>query len=299
MIAAQLQSHLDSAQSLLEANHLDAAMREAELVVDHCWMMGDSQIAAALPLLSTIRHAHGVTQSVFSELDELPRSLSSDLVAEATILHEESSNDASSSMLSDLNDFLGTWLGEGHGYDLLPAEENEVDEKVDELIAQIERLKAEGNKKLAVEVALELANEYALRKMNRRACKLYKQVLKKSKRYNQTEVRIDGLLDFGQFFSRLGMGEEAERVLRLAAGVARKAADQDRFARVMVALGVVLAHGGKESAERYLLKANSMVSLWDVEAGIVSHHLEAIREGKSCGCPRIENPSTSSGIDKD
>jgi tetratricopeptide (TPR) repeat protein len=305
MIADQLQSHLSSAQELLQQNRLDDASREAELAVDQYWMTGDSQIAAALPLLSTIRHATGGSESLFSNLDDLPKSLSDSLVFEAARLHEEFHSEASSGMLSDVNEFLANWIGEEHGYHQQLAEverrdvEDDADEKIEELIAQIEGLKADGRKKLAVEVALELANEYTLRKMNRKACRLYKQILRKSKRYELTELRIDGLLDFGQFFSQLGMLENAERVLRLAAGVARKASDRDRYSHVLASLGVVLAHAGKESAEKYLQKASSMLSPWDAEAEIVNRHLESIRNGESCDCPATPDFSDSDELDWD
>ena len=305
MIAGQLQSHLNSAQGLLQQNSFDAASREAELAVDQYWMTGDAQIAAALPLLSTIRHAIGVDGSLFSSLDDLPKSLSDSLVFEATRLHQNSHSDASFRMLSDVKEFLSNWIGEEQNYlhqldEGISADEGiSSDEKVEELIAQIEGLKADGNKQLAVEVALELANEYTQRKMNRKACRLYKQVLRKSKRYELTELRIDGLLDFGKFFSQLGMAENAERVLRLAAGVARKAGNRERYSHGLAALGVVLMHSGHPSAKKYLQKAISMLSTWDVEAEIANHHLEAIRAGNSCDCPVTTVDSDSSEFDWD
>jgi tetratricopeptide (TPR) repeat protein len=229
----------------------------------------------------------------------LPKSLSDSLVFEAARLHQKSHSDASSSMLSDVKGFLSNWIGEEHGYLHQLDEGSGSDEKVEELIAQIEGLKADGNKQLAVEVALELANEYTQRKMNRKACRLYKQVLRKSKRYELTELRIDGLLDFGKFFSQLGMVENAERVLRLAAGVAKRAGNRERYSHVLAALGVVLTHAGQQSAEKYLQKASSMLSPWDVAAEIVNHHLEAIRAGNSCDCPVTTVDSDSSEFDWD
>ena len=132
----------------------------------------------------------------------------------------------------------------------------------------------------------------------RKACSLFKQVLVKSKRYGLTKVRIDGLLDFGQFFSRLGKVEEAERVLRLAAGVARKAQDNDRYPHTIAALGVVLAHAGSDSAKHYLTKAKQLLSPWDVETDIVNEHLEAIHEGRPCDCPEMAGVSLPSVIDR-
>ncbi len=297
MIADQLQSHLSSDQELLKQGRIAPALREAEFTVDEFGMAGDVRIASALPLLSLLRHAIGVDDSPFADLCDLPKSLSSNLAFEATLLHGRSPSDASAKMLDDWDGFMSVWIGNDHGL-LGPLSQPEAcSEKASELIVQIEQLKADGKKKLAVEVALELANEYAFRNENRKACKLFKQVLGKAKRYELTNVRIDGLLGFGQFFTRLGMVKDAERALRLAAGVARRTSDADRYSHVIAALGVVLAHAKKESAKKYLTKASVLLSPWDVEADIVNHHLESIREGKLCDCPEASSSSSLSGTD--
>lgn len=294
----QLQSYLGSAQSLFESGEFEAALTEAELAVDECWKTGASQIAAALPFLSMLRHTTGENESLFRDLQDLPKSLSSDLTSQAKLLHEHARSAASARMLADVNQFVETWIASDNNPDLRVVPDANDDEKVSELMAQIKQLRASGRKSVAVEIALELANEYVHRNEDRKACSLFKQVLVKSKRYGLTKVRIDGLLDFGQFFSRLGKVEEAERVLRLAAGVARKAQDNDRYPHTIAALGVVLAHAGSDSAKHYLTKAKLLLSPWDVETDIVNEHLEAIHEGRPCDCPEMAAVSLPSVIDR-
>lgn len=282
-----LQSHFTVAQSLFKEGELAAACREAELAVDEFWKDGDSDITQALPLLSMLRHARQSEGNVFDTLDDLPTSHSHALLSEATQLHEQYQTDASLKMMSDVNSFISRWVGEEDQTWHEALHPDPVGEtKVEELRSQVAQFYSQGSRNLAVETSLELAKEYALRGKHRRAFDLFRQVVKKSNRTDRVAIRINGLLDFGQFMSRLGKPADAERLFRLAAGVSRKAKDREKYAHVMAALGVVLMHQEKNDlAKRYLKKAGSMLEDWDVEADIVSNHLEALREGAPCDCP--------------
>ena len=175
-----------------------------------------------------------------------------------------------------------------------------VDEKIAGLREQILQFYADDKRDFAVEASLQLANEYALRGKNERAFKLFTQVAQKSKRPERTSVRIDCLLDFGQFMSRNNNLADAERLLRIAAGVARNARDEKRFARVLVALGVVLMHQSKnEVAKKHLERANSMLNVWDVELDIVKQHLKALAEGVPCECRATVSDLSLTGTDWD
>ena len=175
-----------------------------------------------------------------------------------------------------------------------------VDEKIAGLREQILQFYADDKRDFAVEASLQLANEYALRGKKKRAFKLFTQVAQKSKRPERTSVRIDCLLDFGQFMSRNNNLADAERLLRIAAGVARNARDEKRFARVLVALGVVLMHQSKnEVAKKHLERANSMLNVWDVELDIVKQHLKALAEGVPCECRATVSDLSLTGTDWD
>jgi len=160
-----------------------------------------------------------------------------------------------------------------------------VDEKVSLLRAQIVELYALGKRDLAVETSLELANEYASRGKKRRAFKLFRQVVEKSKRPRRTELRINGLLDFARFMSGNGKLADAERLLRLAAGVAKKTQDKNKFAAVLGSLGVVLMHQSKnDSAQKYLQKASLLLNEIGIESDVVHEHLDALVHDAPCGC---------------
>ena len=175
-----------------------------------------------------------------------------------------------------------------------------VDEKIAGLREQILQFYADDKRDFAVEASLQLANEYALRGKKKRAFKLFTQVAQKSKRPERTSVRIDCLLDFGQFMSRNNHLADAERLLRITAGVARNARDEKRFARVLVALGVVLMHQSKnEVAKKHLERANSMLNVWDVELDIVKQHLKALAEGVPCECRATVADLSLTGTDWD
>ena len=175
-----------------------------------------------------------------------------------------------------------------------------VDEKIAGLREQILQFYADDKRDFAVEASLQLANEYALRGKKKRAFKLFTQVAQKSKRPERTSVRIDCLLDFGQFMSRNNKLADAERLLRIAARVARNARDEKRFARVLVALGVVLMHQSKnEVAKKHLERANSMLNVWDVELDIVKQHLKALAEGVPCECRATVSDLSLTGTDWD
>jgi len=287
-----LQSHYRNAQKLLRDGDIEAASREAELAVDEFWKSGDSRVVQALPLLSLLRHASDVDGDLFESLEDLPTSLSDRLLTEATLLQNQHQNDASAKMLADVSCFMTRWVGE--------VQKAVVDEKVTGLRSQIAQFYADGKRDLAVEASLELANEYALRGKGKRAFKLFKQVAEKSKRPGRTAVRINCLLDFGQFMSRSGKPADAERLLGIAAGVSRNARDKEKFAHVIATLGVVLMHQSKnEPARKHLEKARSMLSAWDVEADIVNHHLEALKEGTPCDCPEATSDLSFADADWD
>lgn len=283
-----LQSHYTVAQTLFKEGELAAACREAELAVDQTWKDGDSEVTRTLPLLSMLRHADQRDGDIFESLDDLPTSLAPSLLSEATQLHEQFQTDASSKMISNVNLFVGRWAGEGNQtwhQDQEPVPAPVVDEKIEKLRRQITQLYSDGKRDLAVETSLELANEYALRGKNKRAFDLFIQVVKKSRSAERTSIRINGLLDFGQFMSSVGKPADAERVFRLAAGVVRKAKDREKYANVIAALGVVLMHQEKnDSAKRYLEKARSLLVARDIETDIVSNHLEALKDGVGCDC---------------
>lgn len=286
MAIGQLQSHFQAAMKHLEEGSLQNASREAELAVDDFWKFGDPKIVQALPLFSMLRHATGVEGDAFQSLNDMPKSLSKELLSEANELHQSRADEASARMLADVNNFVDRWVGEQAVFWSQEAAAESKDEKIEGLIEQIEQLKAEGKSDLAVETALQLANEHVIRGNKRRAYGNFMQVLKKAKGPKRVSIRIETLLDFGQFMSQLGKLDDARRALRLAAGVAKKARDKSRFSQAVAALGVVLMHAGeRESAKRCLKKADSMLSPWDLEADIVREHLEAIKEGKTCDCP--------------
>ena len=287
MTVEQLNSHYFDARKYIIDGDFDAAICEAELAVDEFWRDADPRIAAALPLLSFLQHKNQIGVDLFTTLDDLPTRFSEELLAEAKLLHEEQQNVASERMLSDVERFLRTWSGQSLQENVvLPDTMDASDEKITELRSQILQFYADGKRDLAVETSLELANEYAIRRKDRRAFGIFVQVLKKSKRPGRTSIRINGLLDFGQFMSRLGRTDDAERLLRLASGVAKKARDSEKFSHAIASLGVVLMHASKnEQAKKYLKKASQLLSPWDVESDIVNDHLEALREGRSCDCP--------------
>lgn len=299
-----IQSHYYLAQELLSQGQLGSASREAELAVDGFWKEGDARITQALPLLSMLRHCRQAEGDLFESLVDLPTSFSDSLMFESMSLHEQYQNDASAKMMADVNRFMKRWANDSI-FEEVPlqdeaVEKKPVDEKVSCLREQIAQFYADGKRDLAVEASLQLANEYALRGKNKRAFKLFTQVAAKSKRPERTPVRIDCLLDFGQFMSRNSKLTDAERLLRIAAAVARNARDKDRFARVLVALGVVLAHQSKDdSAKKYLEKAKSMLNVWDVEIDIVEQHLAALADGVSCECPTAVADLSFAGVDWD
>ena len=167
------------------------------------------------------------------------------------------------------------------------------DEKLADLIAEIEQFQADGNIELAVEASLQLANEHALRGNRHRAYATYRQVLRKAKRPGRTILRINALIDFGKFMAGLEKFDDAVHVLKFAAGVAKKSKDKERFAQALAALGIVSLHSGDaKSAKRYLKKAQSMLEPWDAEADIVAEHLQAIDEGKPCNCSSASDASS-------
>ncbi|QEG23183.1 hypothetical protein [Mariniblastus fucicola] len=177
---------------------------------------------------------------------------------------------------------------------------NPVDEKIHDLRAQIKQFYAEGERELAVETSLELANEYAIRGKKQRASDLFVQVLKKSKLKQRTKLRLAGLLDFGRFLLRIRKPNEAQRILRIAAGVAKKAGDEEKFSLAIAWLGIALMHDGqRDAAKRFLGKAATQLSPWDVEADLVKQHLEALDEGSDCACPEATIEMSLSGADWD
>lgn len=290
MTVKQLNSHYLEARERLEEGSIDAAVRKAELAVDEFWRDGDSRIAEALPLLSFLRHKSQIDGDIFTTLDDLPASFYDALLAEATHLHQQRQESASKKMLSDVDRFLRTCVADSQLENAVatetPDSKEVADEKITDLRSQIVQFYADGKRELAVEASLELANEYAIRGKDRRAFNLYLQVLKKSKRPDRSKVRVNSLLDFGRFMSRIGKTSDAERLLRVAAGVAKKSADSEKFAQAVASLGVVLMHRSKnESAKKFLEKAHSMLSPWDVESDKVNDHLEALRSGTACDCP--------------
>jgi tetratricopeptide (TPR) repeat protein len=287
MAIQQLQSHFQSAMNLLEQGSLEAATRAAELAVDDYWKFGSEEITRALPLYSMLRHATGCAGDVFESVNDLPAAFSSRLLSEAAQLHEVRDDEASWKMYVDVKNFL---YGRGDAPstfqdELLPSATAE-NEKIAGLIAQVSQLEKDGKPDLALETALQLANEYADRGCKRRAYGNFREVMRKAKRRGRTTIRIDALLDFGQFMSRLGKLDDANRALLLAAGIARKAREKERFAHAVAALGVVLMHAGKiESAMQRLKTADKMLNPWDLEADIVKEHLEAIAAKRPCDCP--------------
>jgi len=298
MTSGQLQSHFQAAVKLLDEGSLDQAYRSAELAVDDCWKFGNPEIVQALPLYAMLRHATGIGGDLFKSLDDMPAAFSSKLLSEAMLLHERRHDKASSLMLADVNRFLKRWGNEQPTFSDKVAPAKGDDEKVTDLILQIEDLKQEGKRDLALETTLQLANEYAHRGNKRRAYGNFMEVLRKSKQSGRTSVRIDALLDFGQFMSRLGKLDDARRVLRLGVGVAKKARDKERFAHLIAALGIVLMHAGeKDGAKNCLKKANAMLSPWDLDADIVKEHLEALKEDMPCGCPEATDSFSVSDAD--
>ena len=289
MTTDQLQSHFQAAMNFLDQGSLETASREAELAVDDFWKYGSLEVTRALPLYSMLRHATGVGGDVFKTLDDMPTEFSKNLLSEATLLYENHGDEASAKMLADVNRFLQRWGNEQPTFKERSTSPALVeDEKIAGLIAQIQQLDKDGKREIALEMTLQLANEYADRNCKRRAYGNFMQVLRKSKREDRTGLRIDALLDFGQFMSRLGKLEDAKRALRLAAGVAKKSREKQRFAQAVAALGVVLLHAGEnESAWQRLKTADKMLSPWDLEADIVKEHLEAMKEKRSCDCPEV------------
>ena len=286
MSVEMLQSHYCAARSHMRDGELKVALVEAELAVDQFWKDGDSKITQALPLLSLLRHASQSEEDTFESLDDLPTSFSPQLLSEATLLHEEHQSDASMKMMADVNGFIKRWVGEENQTWHEQADFNPLaDDRIESLKSQITQFYSDGSRDRAIEASLELANEYANLGQDKRAFKLFRQVVEKSKRAGRTNIRIDGLLDFGQFMSRIEKLDDAERLMRLAAGVARKANDREKYAHVIAALGVVLMHQGKdEQAIKYLEKARLLLTVWGVDSDTVNQHLEALRKGVSCNC---------------
>jgi len=120
---------------LLEQGSLQEASREAELAIDDYWKSGDPKVTQALTLLSMLRHATDGRGDVFESLEDLPTSLSQNLLSEAKLLNEQHGSAASSKMLRDVTKFVDRWLNLAESK---PSEDQGEDEKVTELIAEIQ-----------------------------------------------------------------------------------------------------------------------------------------------------------------
>ena len=282
--------HLELAQELIGNHDLETAAIEAETAVDLCWKYGDAKITRALPLLSYINYSSGSVQCLFKELDDLPDSMASSLMEEAAKLDYRFHNLASTNVVNDVRRFLARY--ESFAIKNPPPTVMDVnDEKIVLLKEQVIEHKAAGKKRLALETMIELANEYSFRFQNHRALDLYRLILKQAWRYKFTDVRTVGLFEFGRFYAKLHRLEDAERVFRLGAGVAKKARDRDRYAKMVAELGIVLAHAKKRAAPKYLHKAKEMLDDDSDRSKDVLHHIDAICSGTECKCHTAKNSS--------
>jgi tetratricopeptide (TPR) repeat protein len=159
-------------------------------------------------------------------------------------------------------------------------------DKVEQLRDEMLHFKKAGQKESALNVMLRLAKLYWETDRYREAVNQYRLVIKQAKAHKFPAIQFDGLHQCAELYASLARNDDAERLFRIAAGVAKKYRQQDRFAQSILSLGVLLCHEGNFMASRkVLLRAEAMFKTANVEQQIIQRHLDFMDGGQRCDCP--------------
>ena len=282
--------------------------------MDVYWKNGDARVGTALAIYSFASRAGGSTVSVFNELDDLPVDCVNKLGVESLELSQELNGNWCVDSLSDVWRFVEQNFGaenelanqlsvaikeksydfESRSDDVSAWDEDRIALRQQEII----RLEVKKQMELACEETLLLARDLSRAGRHKESLECYRTAIDGASQLQDPSAKIDAFHQCGVFFDGLGRSDQAESLLRQAAGLAKQSRQRERYADVMNSLGVCLFHCGKhDSAKKALYQSLKLLGLENEKAQPVLQHLDCINRDVDCDCERLSDGAMALAVE--
>ncbi|HWE04854.1 MAG TPA: tetratricopeptide repeat protein [Tepidisphaeraceae bacterium] len=289
------------AEVTMRLGDADAALEMIEQVIGNFWRNGHDRIAGAIAIRAEMLKTAGKATPPFAGLEKLPTQaierIAGQAIARAARMEDLK---IARQVLADLTPMLEARLGPSDAgtVDLLIAASNierklnkEGDAKIrqDAIGKLIGIFDAQGRARDALQAAMGLALAHGDAGQTSLAVETYLQALARAASIGDPGETSQVLRNLGLLLAELKQDGDAERRLRESVEHAERSGDGDLLGRSLIAVGVLLQHGGRpEEALAFLRRALPLLDPADADAITCKSHLRAIETGVSCGCGEME-----------
>lgn len=298
----------------LQIGEHQRALKWAEHAVDVFWKNGDIRVGHALAIYNFANRAGGAKASPFEDMSDLPADAVGKLADESLELAQELNGNWCVDSLVDVWQFVEQEFGVGSelanqlsvaikekSYDFEAMSDVDPlwdDDRIALRQQEILRLEVKKQMELACEETLLLARDLSAAGRQREAIDCYRTAIDGASQLEDPSAKIDAFLQCGAYLDRLGRSDQAESLLRRAAGLAKQSRQREMYAEVMSALGICLFHLGKvDSAKKALYQSLKLLGLESEKAQPVLRHLDCINRDVACDCEPLEVDSMNRYLD--
>ncbi|MGE0325486.1 MAG: hypothetical protein AB7K71_22360 [Polyangiaceae bacterium] len=282
---------------LYEQGEIEEALALVDGAVQTLASLGDPGVAPALALRAFVVKAYSPVEPSFPEEMELPAELVETLAEAALERVPQSAPPLALLALSDIEALVRQSLGDTHrlrgallAQTVRTAAEAGDDDAQLRALGVLEQLaKGAGDLLGQADIQIALAEAHAAQGRQAEAIAAFEQAARfaaqgRPARATAPRVLALGLARHAQYRAAIGDDEESRELMEQSVEAARDSKEQELIGSCLTTQGVLLQHAGDESASGKLEAALDLLPLGHPDADIATEHLEALDEGRPCGC---------------
>ncbi|MEV5750251.1 tetratricopeptide repeat protein [Actinoallomurus sp. NPDC052308] len=286
------------ADVLLKRGAVQEAREAIEEVIANFWRNGHERVATALAFRAEIVTAEGGTDPLFPGLDQLPDELVEQVAM--TVLNRTDVTTAGAvgqAVLTGLVTALEARLGPDHQATLnalslsanLGRHLGDGAGRIAAIRSVLASYDRQGRAEEAVMATLGLAMAQSDAGDLAGTLETYAQARTRADAIGRPELSSQVLRNWGLALSEADRPAEAEKCLREALAAAELGHDYEMLGRTRIALGLFLQHRERLAEARQVVEAGlATLDVAHPDAIVGRSHLQAIMDGRSCGCGDIE-----------
>lgn len=284
------------ASVLLRQRKLDSALEAIEEAVANFRHHGHPRLATALVVRAEALATAGTGARLLAGAEELPDELLPALAQALEARLPDGDPRVLARVLDELVPLLEARLGPAHEATLqvwsaianVEASGGDPEKRRAAITRVRQALDDAGDAYGALEACLGLALAFADEGDVARATEAYDDAERRAARLEDPAALAQVLRNRGVFLEDNGDVEGALRALEAAVREAARTGDETFEGRCQAALGVALAHEGRDDAARVLEAAVRALPEDHSDALVARAHLAALATGRACGCGEVD-----------
>ncbi|MCA9646264.1 MAG: hypothetical protein KC492_36495 [Myxococcales bacterium] len=275
---------------LYEQGEIEEALALVDGAVQTLASLGDAGVAPALALRAFVVKAYSPVEPSFPEEMELPPELVETLAEAALERVPQSAPPLALLALSDIEALVCESLGDTHrlrgallAQTVRTAAEAGDDDAQMRALGVLDKLaKGAGDLLGQADIQIALGEAHAAQGRKAEAIAAFERAAEFAAK--GPRVLALGLARHAQYRAAIGDDAESRELMERSVEATRDSKEQELIGSCLTTQGVLLQHAGDDEAAGKLEAALDLLTLGHPDADIATEHLEALEEGRPCGC---------------